>query len=237
MSVPKWGEPGRQEWERRRYRDALYRILDELGVPGSGYPAPAVNAVAIAKEALAVTPTGPALTVPPHTWQYLNTHVADLSIICTVCKKHGPADDRHWILRMNTEGCVGAGTMPSRPIRRLRRCVEGWPDCTPDGYDPRCCRFPKSCSCTVYDEALISESELESRTDKGEALESAATGVVRGGPGNGTVVPAPLSALPDNTKNPKWRARKALKESGLDLWNWEPEYLDEIIDIVVREYQ
>ena len=26
-------------------------------------------------------------------------------------------------------------------------CVEAWPGCTPDAYDPRCCRFPKSCSC------------------------------------------------------------------------------------------
>ena len=26
-------------------------------------------------------------------------------------------------------------------------CVERWPECVPDGYDPRCCRFPKSCSC------------------------------------------------------------------------------------------
>jgi len=26
-------------------------------------------------------------------------------------------------------------------------CVERWPDCHSEGYDPRCCRFPKSCSC------------------------------------------------------------------------------------------
>jgi hypothetical protein len=26
-------------------------------------------------------------------------------------------------------------------------CVARWPECVPDGYDPRCCRFPKSCSC------------------------------------------------------------------------------------------
>lgn len=26
MTEPKWGEPGRQEWERRRYRDALEDI-------------------------------------------------------------------------------------------------------------------------------------------------------------------------------------------------------------------
>ena len=26
-------------------------------------------------------------------------------------------------------------------------CVARWPECVPDDYDPRCCRFPKSCSC------------------------------------------------------------------------------------------
>ena len=26
-------------------------------------------------------------------------------------------------------------------------CVEGWPECDDGAYDPRCCRFPKSCSC------------------------------------------------------------------------------------------
>lgn len=25
-------------------------------------------------------------------------------------------------------------------------CVENWPECYSGGYDPRCCRFPKSCS-------------------------------------------------------------------------------------------
>lgn len=25
-------------------------------------------------------------------------------------------------------------------------CVEGWPECVDGEYDPRCCRFPKSCS-------------------------------------------------------------------------------------------
>lgn len=36
------------------------------------------------------------------------------------------------------------------PKRRLRVCIEAWPECEADGYNPRCCRFPKSCSCTVY---------------------------------------------------------------------------------------
>jgi hypothetical protein len=26
-------------------------------------------------------------------------------------------------------------------------CVAQWPDCQDGAYDPRCCRFPKSCSC------------------------------------------------------------------------------------------
>lgn len=26
-------------------------------------------------------------------------------------------------------------------------CAERWPECQPSTYDPRCCRFPKSCSC------------------------------------------------------------------------------------------
>lgn len=45
--------------------------------------------------------------------------------------------------------------------RRLRECVEAWPDCETGLYDPHCCRFPKSCSCTIYDETMTPESALE----------------------------------------------------------------------------
>lgn len=41
--------------------------------------------------------------------------------------------------------------------RRLRACVERWPECEDSGYDPRCCRFPKSCSCMVYDEGAMND--------------------------------------------------------------------------------
>lgn len=30
--------------------------------------------------------------------------------------------------------------------RRLKVCVEKWPDCASGEYRPECCRFPKSCS-------------------------------------------------------------------------------------------
>jgi len=45
--------------------------------------------------------------------------------------------------------------------RRLRACVERWPEAWTCGYDPRCCRFPKSCSATVYDLDRVDESDLE----------------------------------------------------------------------------
>lgn len=31
---------------------------------------------------------------------------------------------------------------------RNAECVKAWPECEPMAFDPRCCRFPKSCSCT-----------------------------------------------------------------------------------------
>jgi hypothetical protein len=34
-----------------------------------------------------------------------------------------------------------------RDDRRDAVCVANWPECESGTYDPRCCRFPKSCSC------------------------------------------------------------------------------------------
>jgi hypothetical protein len=48
-----------------------------------------------------------------------------------------------------------------RPKRRIRECVESWPGCADGEYDPRCCRFPKSCSCTVYDPERVADADLE----------------------------------------------------------------------------
>lgn len=45
--------------------------------------------------------------------------------------------------------------------RRLRTCVERWPDCETGEYNPACCRFPKSCSATIYDPDWVSEDDLE----------------------------------------------------------------------------
>lgn len=47
------------------------------------------------------------------------------------------------------------------PTRRLRACVEAWPEAETGAYDPHCCRFPKSCSATIYDEGTVAEEDLE----------------------------------------------------------------------------
>ncbi len=49
------------------------------------------------------------------------------------------------------------------PVRklRLRACVESWPECETGAYSPSCCRFPKSCSATVYDETQVKPEDLE----------------------------------------------------------------------------
>ncbi len=39
-------------------------------------------------------------------------------------------------------------------MRRLLACVEAWPECAEGQYNPACCRFPKSCSCTVYEDDI-----------------------------------------------------------------------------------
>lgn len=48
--------------------------------------------------------------------------------------------------------------------RRLRACVEAWPDCETGLYNPACCRFPKSCSCTIWDPQYVTEADLEPET-------------------------------------------------------------------------
>jgi hypothetical protein len=49
-------------------------------------------------------------------------------------------------LRQQDEGDEHA-VEPVTVDARDPKCVERWPDCHSEGYDSRCCRFPKSCSC------------------------------------------------------------------------------------------
>jgi hypothetical protein len=47
------------------------------------------------------------------------------------------------------------------PPRRLRECVEAWPEAETGEYNPHCCRWPKSCSATVYRDEQVTEDDLE----------------------------------------------------------------------------
>ena len=65
-----------------------------------------------------------------------------------------------WGTPTQTEWAFEVSDPTTRP--RLRACVEAWPDAHEGGCDPRCCRFPKSCSADVYDPAHVSKEDLES---------------------------------------------------------------------------
>jgi hypothetical protein len=61
---------------------------------------------------------------------------------------------RSWILdpKENAVALEVDPEPPSRVVadvdeRRDPACVRAWPGCYSGGYDPACCRFPKSCSC------------------------------------------------------------------------------------------
>lgn len=54
-----------------------------------------------------------------------------------------------------------AAPAPYVPTRRLRACVEQWPDAEEGAYNPACCRWPKSCSALCYDPATVSDDDLE----------------------------------------------------------------------------
>ena len=81
--------------------------------------------------------------------------------LCSVCKEPIKDDDSIWFKlgasemwhsrcdeeRKTRDLLVVYG--PPDPSARQRDpyCAKVWPECVSGTYDPRCCRFPKSCSC------------------------------------------------------------------------------------------
>lgn len=52
-------------------------------------------------------------------------------------------------------GQEGEADMPIwKPKPRLNSCIEQWSNCSEGEYNPSCCRFPKSCSCTIYSDDI-----------------------------------------------------------------------------------
>lgn len=64
----------------------------------------------------------------------------------------------HYVYRRSTPEEIAARP---KPTPRLRQCVENWPDAEEGEYNPSCCRWPKSCSATVYDPERVSAADLE----------------------------------------------------------------------------
>lgn len=63
--------------------------------------------------------------------------------------------------------------------RRLRFCVEQWAECESGLYDPRCCRFPKSCSPHGRIEAVQAGNLTEQDLEPGSGLSAASGRTVR----------------------------------------------------------
>lgn len=60
-------------------------------------------------------------------------------------------DATHWLpAHAIPQPPQGGEVQPAAtPDTRSPECVAAWPDCYDGGFNPRCCRFPKSCSCEV----------------------------------------------------------------------------------------
>lgn len=90
---------------------------------------------------------------------------ADRSFGCH-CTYVADMNDQDVLLPESRETCPTHGVRFTDDVRRLRTCVEAWPDCETGLYNPACCRFPKSCSCTIWDPQYVTEADLEpARTD------------------------------------------------------------------------
>jgi hypothetical protein len=84
-----------------------------------------------------------------HTWE---------SVEAAVTKVLELVERDYHVFRRPTAEQIAA--LP-KPKRRLRECVEAWPAAETGGYDPRCCRWPKSCSASVYDPERVADEDLE----------------------------------------------------------------------------
>ena len=66
--------------------------------------------------------------------------------------------------------CTGTFHDPSGARVRDPACVERWPECEEGAYHPDCCRFPKSCSCTVYEPPASSGAKQAERSVEDDYL-------------------------------------------------------------------
>lgn len=125
---------------------------------------PTNQAKALADAGLLRETTASAEPCDAETWSmdhYRDGQVDRYWIRCTQLGPHTEHEDSNTGLTWPREAETPAAP---EPPRRLRACVENWPDAETGAYHPSCCRFPKSCSAAVYDEERVTEADLEPRT-------------------------------------------------------------------------
>lgn len=154
---------------RARYKLEHYATI--YGGPSSGTPTPEQQAV---YAHLASIPRRPVVSTscplhgmscnpedPVHATAHRNALHALKTFHYALLYSHGSDSEAQ---RQAWETLERIPSQPPVPTHRprLRSCVEQWPGCSEGDYNPHCCRFPKSCSCTVYDDQSTPPELLES---------------------------------------------------------------------------
>ena len=83
------------------------------------------------------------ITLSDDHWQTISDALSDF------CDE-GPPDWWKSPVLSAAQAALDAALSPPAPgdsDNRDHECVQQWPECEDGAYDPRCCRFPKSCSC------------------------------------------------------------------------------------------
>lgn len=72
---------------------------------------------------------------------------------------------------------LGSFAQPEPQPETDPACRERWPECRQGGYDPACCRFPKSCSCDASPQPVTAPPAAQQgdsgHGDGGEAVQAA----------------------------------------------------------------
>ena len=82
--------------------------------------------------------------------------------ICCFGGEPDPDKGTHWRPWNAIPLPAPQGEIASSPTSTEARdpdCMARWPECEVGGYDPRCCRFPKSCSCWIVPATQAGEVE------------------------------------------------------------------------------
>lgn len=147
-------QAGSVEWWKTTcewWRKECYRAWDALGIqhpvaPGQDLGGDGLSAVAVAEAFLQRIVRVCETTLsriaevgePPAFWS--GTQIDPLRML------NQTREVLTEIAALTTEAAL---KRPNQEVWRNPECVAQWPECVDGAYHPRCCRFPKSCSCEI----------------------------------------------------------------------------------------